>query len=185
MLRAVVRTTALALVLCGAAFAADSAGAWLDVPFVRQSKEGCGAASIAMVMQYWQRQLGQPASSSADAERILRALYSSAAHGIYNTDMVRYFQQHGYRTFAFPGQWADLEQHLARGRPLIVGLRPYADNALHYVVVTGIDPRQQLVLLNDPAQRKLLKEDRATFEQEWKVTGYWTLLAVPQPSTPH
>jgi hypothetical protein len=25
---------------------------WLDVPFVRQSEEGCGAASIAMVMRY-------------------------------------------------------------------------------------------------------------------------------------
>ena len=33
-------------------------GVWLDVPFVKQEKNGCGAASIAMVMQFWQRQQG-------------------------------------------------------------------------------------------------------------------------------
>ena len=39
------------------------AGVWLDVPFVKQEKDGCGAASIAMVMQYWQAQQGQPANA--------------------------------------------------------------------------------------------------------------------------
>ena len=40
---------------------------------------------------------------------------------------------------------------------------------LHYVVVAGLDEKRELVLLNDPAQRKLLKEDRSEFEQEWQV----------------
>ena len=40
------------------AIAGESAGVWLDVPFVKQEKNGCGAASIAMVMQFWQRQQG-------------------------------------------------------------------------------------------------------------------------------
>jgi len=47
------------------------------------------------------------------------------------------------------------------------------------VVVAGFDQERQLVLLNDPAQRKLLKEDRSRFEQEWKGAGSWTLLALP------
>jgi len=38
-----------------------------------------------------------------------------------------------------------------------------------YVVVAGLDEKRELVLLNDPAQRKLLKEDRSEFEQEWQV----------------
>jgi hypothetical protein len=33
--------------------AAEDSGVWLDVPFVRREKDGCGAASVAMVMQYW------------------------------------------------------------------------------------------------------------------------------------
>ena len=51
-------------------------GVWLDVPFVRQEKDGCGAASIAMVMQYWQRQRAV-AGASSDAAQIQHALYSS------------------------------------------------------------------------------------------------------------
>jgi hypothetical protein len=51
---------------------------------------------------------------------------------------------------------------------------------LHYVVVAGLDQERKLVLLNDPAQRKLLMEDRSRFEREWKGAGRWTLLALPE-----
>jgi hypothetical protein len=49
------------------------------------------------------------------------------------------------------------------------------------VVVTGLDRQQELVLKHDPAERKLLKQHRSDFEKEWKATGNWTLLAVPEP----
>ena len=79
------------------------------------------------------------------------------------------------------GLWGDLQQHLERGRPLIVALQPSGHNMpLHYVVVAGLEGTDGLVLLNDPAQRKLLKQDRVSFEKEWKAAGNWTLLAVPQ-----
>lgn len=176
--------TVLILGLCCAAFAAGVADIWLDVPFVKQQKDGCGAASIAMVMQYWQQHDRSVPRTNADSDQILRALYSNAAHGIYASDMVWYFKQNGYRAFAFAGEWADLERELEEGRPLIAALKPGAGSSLHYVVVAGVDDAQQLVLLNDPARRKLLKEDRAGFEREWKATGYWTLLAVPR-TNPH
>jgi ABC-type bacteriocin/lantibiotic exporter with double-glycine peptidase domain len=172
------------LSMCASVFAAESS-VWLDVPFVKQDKDGCGAATIAMVMQYWQQQLGQPIGPSSDAVHILHTLYSGDAHGIYASAMTRYFQKNGYRTFAFTGEWGDLERHLQKGRPLIAALQPQSGDSLHYVVVAGVDQQHQLVLLNDPAQRKLLKEDRSTFEQEWKATGNWTLLAVPQASRSH
>ncbi len=168
--------------VCGLVLAAAPPGIWLDVPFVKQEKDGCGAASIAMVMQYWLRQQGQPADGSADAAEIQRALFSRQAHGVYASDLERYFQQRGYRTFAFQGEWTDLKQHLEKGRPLIVALKPASGNApLHYVVVTGLEWQQGLVLVNDPAQRKLLKQDRPSFERGWSAAGKWTLLALPQP----
>ncbi len=179
MPRRIFRLALLMLCLCGIAFAGDLAGVWLDVPFVKQEREGCGAATIAMVMQYWQQHQGRPASPDAQAQHILRALHSDAAHGIFASDMVRYFQQNGYRTFAFSAEWADLAPQLEKGRPLIAALKPDSSNSLHYVVVAGVDPEHQLVLLNDPAQRKLLKEDKSRFEREWKAAGHWTLLAVP------
>ena len=168
------------LALCGYAFAAEAGGLWIDVPFVHQEREGCGAATIAMVMQYWQQKAGQLASTSANADQILSALHSDAAHGIFASDMVRYFGQNGYRTFAFAADWPDLERHLASGRPLIVALKPSAAEPLHYVVVAGLDPDNKLIILNDPAQRKLLKEEAARFEREWEAAGHWTLLAVPE-----
>jgi ABC-type bacteriocin/lantibiotic exporter with double-glycine peptidase domain len=159
------------------AAAAEPPGAWLDVPFVKQEKNGCGAASIAMVMQYWQRQQGQTAT--ADAAEIQRVLYSRNAHGIYASDLQRYLQEHGFRTFAVQSKWEDLRHHLTQGRPLIVALNS-GHGDLHYVVVTGLDSLQSLVQLHDPARRKLLKQSRSQFEKEWKAAGNWTLLAVPE-----
>src|SRR5579872_5874861 len=171
---------ALLLCLCGRLFAAAS-GVWLDVPFVRQEKNGCGAASIAMVMQYWLQQEGR-APDDVDLDRIQHALYARQANGVYASDMEHYLEQQGFRTFAFHGDWESLKQHLGKGRPLIVALRPGGgDTPLHYVVVAGLDWDRGLVMVNDPAARKLLKENRSKFEGEWKATANWTLLAVPQP----
>ena len=162
------------------ALSAQPSAIWLDVPFIKQEKDACGAASIAMIMQYWLRHQGRSADSSADAAHIQHVLYSSKAHGIYASEMEHYFQQSGFRTFTIRGEWEDLNEHLQKGRPLIVALKPGRGGDLHYVVVTGLDSSQDLVLMNDPAQRKLLKQDRPSFEREWSATGKWTLLVLPE-----
>jgi ABC-type bacteriocin/lantibiotic exporter with double-glycine peptidase domain len=182
MPRIIFRAVFLMPLLCGVLFAAD-VGTWLDVPFVKQERNGCGAASIAMVMQYWQQQQGQPMNSFADPVHILRVLHADTAHGIYASDMERYFQQNGYSTFELSGEWTFLKQQLGKGRPLIAALKPSSSRELHYVVVAGLDEEHELVLLNDPEERKLLKEDRSRFEKEWKATENWTLLAVPEMSS--
>ncbi len=183
MLGRIIRSAVVLLGVCAPVLAADLPGVWLDVPFVKQEKDGCGAASVAMVMQYWQRQQGQGATADSDEAQIQHALYSARAHGIYASDMERYFEDNGFRTFTIRGEWEDLKQHLDKGRPLIVALKPVAlkspgGGPLHYVVVTGME--QDIIMVNDPAQRKLLKRDRSEFEQEWSAAGKWTLLALPQ-----
>src|SRR5215468_1487596 len=147
---------ALSFCLCGVMPAAEDSGVWLDVPFVKQEKDGCGAASVAMVMQYWfklrncadGKQAGKGAcapSESVDAAEIYRALYAPGAHGVYASAMERYFKQRGFNTFAFRGEWDDLLNHLRKGRPLIVALKPSdAAAPLHYVVVAGLDLRAEL-----------------------------------------
>ena len=177
------RLTSLAFMLvcaCGVLSAAVSSSLWIDVPFVKQEKNACGAASIAMVMQYWLKQQGR-SSESVDATQIHRSLYVSSANGVYASAMEGYFQKQGFRTFSFSGEWDDFRQHLKKGRPLIVALKPSGgDGSFHYVVVAGLDSEQGIVLLNDPARRKLLKQDRSSFEKEWSATGKWTLLALPR-----
>ena len=182
MLRRLAGATVVTLSMYAAAGAAPLANLWLDVPFVEQQKNGCGAASIAMVMQYWEQHWGQTRLPEAEPSQIYSSLYSESAHGIYASAMERYFRQNGFRAFAFRGEWADIERELQKGRPLIAALKPGFSPSLHYVVVVGLNTQQQLVLVNDPAQRKLLSEDQSQFEREWKAAGYWTLLAVPAPS---
>lgn len=189
-LRGIQKCVALVFCACSLAVAAGPAGLWLDVPFVKQEKDGCGAASIAMVMQYWQRQQSKAPNDESDPRKIQQSLYSKQAHGIYASDAETYLRQHGFRTFAFQGKWDDLRQHLAKGRPLIVALKivalkPNSGNApLHYVVAAGLDQEPELVLVNDPAARKLLKQGRSDFEREWKGAGNWTLLAIPNEDAP-
>jgi predicted double-glycine peptidase len=173
----IVRIAVVCLGVCSSLPAAGLPGVWLDVPFIKQEKDGCGAASIAMVMQYWQAQQRQPPNQASDAINIQRVLYSPKAHGIYASDMERYLEGNGFRTFTIRGEWEDLKQHLDKGRPLIVALKP-ASGALHYVVVTGL--AAETVTVNDPAQRKLLQQERSTFEREWSAAERWTLLALPQ-----
>jgi ABC-type bacteriocin/lantibiotic exporter with double-glycine peptidase domain len=156
---------------------------WIDVPFVAQPREGCGAASIAMVMQYWAGKQGAAASADSEVARIQHELYSRSDHGIPAEKMSEYLREHGFKAFAFPGKWSDIEEQIAKGRPLIVALKPEGQSELHYVVIDGIDVARGLVTMNDPAVRKLLNEERSMFEKEWSATHNWALLAVPAPGS--
>jgi ABC-type bacteriocin/lantibiotic exporter with double-glycine peptidase domain len=152
---------------------------WIDVPYVHQPREGCGAASIAMVMAYWAAQQGKTAGDDGDVAVIQRDLYSPQDHGISAERMREYLRKHHFQAFALNGSWSDLEEQLRKGRPLIIALRPKGQKELHYVVVDGIDTEHGMVTVNDPAERKLLTRERAGFEKEWSATRNWMLLALP------
>ena len=159
----------------------ESAGVWLDVPFVKQSEDGCGSAAVSMVLQYWGAH-GVPVDAQrADAAAIQKQLYSRKARGIFASDMGNYLNASGFKVFLLDGGWSDLEEHLKQGRPLIVSLQPgNAKSPLHYVVVTGIDWEHDAVFVHDPARGKLLRIERADFEKQWRSNRNWMLLAVPQ-----
>jgi uncharacterized protein YvpB len=159
---------------------AQTAGVWLDVPFIKQTEEGCGSASIAMLLQYWAAH-GTPVPAGRDhVAAIQKQLYSRKAHGILASDMERYLQESGFRAFALSGTWSDLREHVGKGRPLIIGLQPGSTKGpLHYVVVSGMDWQREAVFVNDPARGKLLRIERAELEKEWQATRNWMLLVVP------
>jgi ABC-type bacteriocin/lantibiotic exporter with double-glycine peptidase domain len=157
---------------------------WIDVPYFHQPREGCGAASLAMVMAYWAGKQGEALGAEGDVATIQHELYSPRDHGITNVRLAEYLRRHGFQVFALNGGWSDLEQQLRKGRPLIVALRPRGQKELHYVVVDGIDLNHGLVTVNDPAERKLLTRERAGFEKEWSATHNWMLLALPVTGSP-
>ena len=162
---------------------AKSSGVWLEVPFVKQTEDGCGSASIAMLLQYWSAHGAQVDAGRTDVAAIQKQLYSRKAHGIFASDMERYFRESGFREFAITGGWTDLREHLEQGRPLIVSIQPgSAKVPLHYVVVTGMDWEREAVFVHDPARGKLLRIERQEFEKEWQAARNWMLLAVPLPA---
>jgi hypothetical protein len=162
-----------------ALMAALAGAAWIDVPFTRQEKNGCGSASVWMLMEYWGKSPEPP-------EVIHSLLYSKEGGGVFASDMERFLSARGFRTFAFAGQWSDLTENVAKGRPLVVSIEASSKGApLHYVLVVGVDEARQIVLVNDPAQRKLLPMARSDFEQRWDAMNRWTLLALPEgPADP-
>lgn len=177
----------LSSVVPGVSLGADSSeepGFWLDVPFVRQAKNLCGAASVSMILQYWHK--ASPAGGSIEVPSfpdIAAALRSSESKGVFGSQMKAYLASLGYQVYVFKGRWDDIETHIAKGRPLIAALgnRGALD---HYVVVTGWNHTENVVLVNDPAQRKLLKIDRKNFQKSWEQTACWTLLALPPSLSP-
>lgn len=158
---------------------AGAGGLWLDVPYVHQEKDGCGSASLAMVLRYWQGKGAAVAGERADPVRIHHQLYSAKPHGIYAADMEKYLRGSGFDAFAFRGEWRDLRENISKGRPLIAGLRPKRAPA-HYVVIVGIESKDEALFLNDPERGKLIRVERAEFEKQWHGTDDWTLLGVPR-----
>ena len=151
---------------------------WLDVPFVAQVRDGCGTACISMIVRYWNQHSGGKPKTPGDEPAIRGTVPFHEGTGVLARDMELYLKDHGFQAFAFRGKWGDLADHLLKGRPLIVCLRE-SKSKLHYIVVAGIDEENNLVLVNDPARRKLVKMKRVDFEDGWKGSGNWTLLAVP------
>lgn len=150
------------------------------MPFVKQPLEGCGAASVSMVMEYWSQKDGRNFSVSSNVDEIQSALYSKREKGISGSAMQKYLKQGGFQVFIFRGEWQDLAHHIAQGRPVVVGLAASGgEHPLHYVVVAGIDDQRGYVFVNDPAKQKLLRLSRETFLREWAVTDDWALLALP------
>src|SRR5260370_9533540 len=97
---------------------AKSSGVWLEVPYVKQSEDGCGSAAIAMLLQYWGAHGTPVAAGRADVAAIQKQLYSRKAHGIFASDMERYFREPRFRDLAVRGRRSDVRQQLQHAIPL-------------------------------------------------------------------
>jgi ABC-type bacteriocin/lantibiotic exporter with double-glycine peptidase domain len=159
----------------------ETAGVWLDVPYVKQSEDGCGSAAISMLLQYWNTRGATIGSQRADAAAIQKQLYSRKDRGIQASGMESYLKDSGFRVFPLNGDWKDILEQLKQGRPLIASLQLGGTKSpLHYVVVTGIDWQNEAVFINDPAHGKLLRVAREDFERQWRPNHNWMLLALPE-----
>ena len=151
------------LVLLPLVLAASSLG----VPFVSQHKDTCGAASLAMVLRYWQEDVSQ--------DDVARALVRPELHGIAGSRLAEFARGRGLEASTYRGDMAHLRDFVGKGRPLIVAWH-LGGSRYHDVVVVGFDDERGAVLVNDPAAGPSRAVKAATFEKRWAGAGYWTLL---------
>ncbi|MCB1020698.1 MAG: C39 family peptidase [Acidobacteria bacterium] len=171
--------TAAALAVLTTVCLAAGGGVWIDVPFVEQTRNACGAANAAMLLRYWSGQGARIERADASLADLHAELYSAEERGALGSALASLLEAAGLRTFTFEGRFEDLSEHLAKGRPLLVCLKPRGQSRLHYALAVGLEPADDVVLLNDPARRKLSKMDRKEFLASWAGAGNWTLLATP------
>jgi ABC-type bacteriocin/lantibiotic exporter with double-glycine peptidase domain len=178
---------ALALLLgagCGAALfepyrpgslAPDAA--LLNVPLVRQEHErSCGFAAASMLFQYYDQPVGE-----ADRELLLRE--PESADGVTGRALQGLLERNGFRAQVFAGELFDgtsprgVLYHLRRGRPLVAMLSVDGPRR-HYVVVSGLDTLNGIVVIVDPAKGVVACRAHA-FLDLWEQGNRFALLAVP------
>lgn len=147
----------------------------LDVPVVLQdARYDCGVSALSMLLAYY----GVP----SDSERadVLRAR-AGVEQGLTGGDLEEYMQSEGFETALFEGELdhsiRGLYYHLERGRPLVAAMH-VGEGSNHFVLVTGYDPDNHWILLQDP-QRGALVFAEGQFEHAWQDARRFTLLATP------
>ncbi len=153
-----------------AALLAAVLAAALDVPFIPQQKDTCGAAALAMVLRYWGHDVTHDAIAGELKEPELR--------GIAGSRLADYAAGRGMTAVAHAGDLGHLRRHVAKGRPLIVawGL---GRGRFHDVVVVGFDDARGDVIVHEPARGAARPVRTREFDERWAAAGRWTLLVAP------
>ena len=144
----------------------------LEVPYVPQQKDTCGAAALSMVLRYW--------GSAVSHAEVKDALLQKELRGIAGSALAAFAAERGFTAVAHAGDIDHLRDHVGKGRPLIVAWA-MGRGRYHDVVVIGFDDERRRILVHDPARGAARAVDRDTFARRWSGAGYWTLLVAPKP----
>ncbi len=138
-----------------------------NVPFYQQETHQCGPASLAGVMNYW--------GINIIPDDVAKEIYSEAAGGTLNIDMVLYAQRKGLNAIQYKGNMNDLKKNIESGYPVIVlvdyGISLYQAN--HFMVVVGYNEYSLIANSGKEKGKFISTED---FLKAWEKTDYWTLL---------
>jgi ABC-type bacteriocin/lantibiotic exporter with double-glycine peptidase domain len=146
--------------------------ATLDVPYVPQQKDTCGAAALSMVLRYW--------GVAVSHDEVAGELLQPELRGIAGSQLAAFAAGRGLTAIAHEGDIDHLRDHVGKGRPMIVAWA-MGRGRHHDVVVIGFDDARGRVIVHDPARGAARHVARDTFRRRWAGAGYWTLLVTPPP----
>ncbi|MBM4333067.1 MAG: peptidase C39 family protein [Deltaproteobacteria bacterium] len=143
-----------------------------NVPFFPQEAYQCGPASLAGVLNFW--------GLKVSPEEIAADIYSKAAQGTLDVDMVFYAERKGLQARQYQGGWEDFKKSIDSGIPLIIlvdyGFWVYQQN--HFMVVIGYD--ENAVIAHSGKERNKVFP-RGIFLKTWERANFWTLQITPKP----
>jgi predicted double-glycine peptidase len=146
--------------------------ALLDVPYVSQTPELCGGASVSMVLRYWGARDVFPQDFAS--------LVGRHDGGIRTDALASAVRDLGWQTLVVPATGATahgrLRSEIDLGRPLIA-LIEVAPRTYHYVVIVG--STDDVVVLHDPARAPFRVASWPEFDRVWTAAGRWMLRILP------
>lgn len=134
-----------------------------DVPFIKQEKNHCGPASLAMVMKQ--------ANLHVDLKELTQQTMTTSMEGTFQSEMLSAARRQGLMTILV-SDFKSILQEIENDHPVIVfqNLGFSFKPQWHYAVAIGFDLNgPDIYLPND-------KQDMRMFERSWILGGQWALV---------
>jgi ABC-type bacteriocin/lantibiotic exporter with double-glycine peptidase domain len=142
-----------------------------ETPVVKQKQRtDCGLAALAMVAGAW----GRHWSIDDLSHRV-----PPGKHGIKLGVLRDLARARGLEAFAIKASRTDLQNELAQGRPVLLGLMLPHDrktNRSHYEVAIALNRTDGTLITIDPATGDWMRRSPQVLDIEWKAAGYAALV---------
>ena len=102
------------------------------VPFIRQTRNNCGPAALAMVLGYYRVRVGQ--------EELAEEIRPDLTRGALNLDLLLAARKHGFDALMPRGDLAAVKDYLREDIPVIAMIETSpGSKQFHFLVIYGYD----------------------------------------------
>ncbi len=138
-----------------------------DLPYLRQRREHCGPATLAMVFGYYNVILTQ--------EELAKEFYRKKISGSLNLDMLISARRHGFNALTPDGSLDLLKRYISSNIPIIamVSSSP-GSKKYHFMVIYGYDDTKKVFRIHSGKTRDGTIGYQE-LDQIWAPTGKWML----------
>ncbi|MEM7304326.1 MAG: PA2778 family cysteine peptidase [Pseudomonadota bacterium] len=150
---------------------------YIDVPFIAQKKYYCGPATLAMVSDYYGRDI--------TSQQIEHLMLLPVLKGTLQVEMQATTRSLDMAAFTMHMDRESLIAAIDQERPVIVLQNLSLDiyPRWHYAVVVGRSPNTDHLLLHS-GEHEYYRVRWQTFENTWKRSGKWALMPLPPGELP-